>query len=288
MKKWLLVLCLLGLLSFSATVGAESWENAGNSHKAILWLDIDSIRPVTLPDGTTGVPFLYQATYRSGKQLNNTTTTTTYLVDIQSGRIYPQGDKKANWQGQQNFLNFNDLTLSAFVYSHQATLNDRIPYSLTKKEADFGNRKPNFSVDKSGWKQSYDMKDVGSGWIQTKSAQLSTPDSKSYSLVRVLGKMEKKVKGNKTEILVLIEVNPNNPQQYRLLQAWAYMDKNLWLPINNDPKALSPLNISSEIAYLSTSAYEYLLTHPEEVQKHGYFTPGTNEKSPEEWLEMIK
>lgn len=285
MKKWLLSLCLLGLLTFPAAAGAESWENAGTSHKMTLWMDTDSIRPVTLPDGKTTVPYLYEATLRSGKHLSNASTAT-YLVDLQSGQIFPQGEPKARWQ--QNPSTFNGLTLMAYINSHTDTINGRASYNLTKNEASFGNRKPIYSTDKKGWKQSYGSKEGGEGWIQVNSAQLSAPSDKSYSLVRVLGKMEKKVQGSKTELLVLIEVNPNHPQQYRLLQAWTYMDKGLWLPINGDPQALSPLNISSEIASFSTSAYEYLITHPEEIQAHGYFTPGTNEKSSEEWLEMVK
>jgi hypothetical protein len=284
MKKHFLALTAFWLLLFIAPAGATTqWEVAGASFENTVWVNTGEIRPVTLPNGTP-VPHIYRITTCVSETLDTSKSQTT-LVDFQSGRFYIQGAPKGG-KWEKNTAGSSGIFDAAHIYTHKAEIDQRTPYQLTKKEASFGKRNPDFQVKKNGWKGSFDNKQIGKGWIQTRSIQITTLENEPFPTIRFLAEMERKYQGKKMNLLLLLEINPNKPQQYRVLHVWGRSGREAWLPISNDAKAVSPLSLFSETAYLGTTAYEYLLTHAEEIKRRGEFTPGINEKEPSDWLKL--
>lgn len=282
MKRWLAILSTLILATFSSIASAQDtplishWTNAGISQGFSIWIDLENIRPVSLPGESTPIPDMYYISTRFGNDPQEPIREESIVVDLRSGYVLPYIDGKSqNWTyspaGASALVDF------AYIYKNKWLIVQRTPHFLSQSEASFPDRNPIIPIDSEGWKTAF-VNNKAEGKIKVDSIQVTAPGEGLYPGIFFVAQMNiKNADETIRQIRMQVELNPNHiPQQYRIFHVQIFDDSsNSWQShdmAEDLQDGLHEVMDSDPISFLATSAYEYAITHSNEVENRGHFT----------------
>ena len=282
MKKWLFSLAALLFSTFISNAHAQEtplvshWTNTGVSSGYSIWIDIENIRPVSLPDQTSPIPDMYYISTRFGNDPQEPLKEESVIVDLRSGAAFPHiAGKPGSWV--RNSSGVSALVDFAYIYNNKYLIDHRPPYLLNKEEASFPERTPLAPIDSEGWKISHINKDGSDDKIKVDTIQVTSPTSGNYPGIRFLAQISINNADSAPvlQMRIHVEVDPNQiPQEYRILSVQALdRESGAWRSYNT-AQEWKDMTESDPIHFLATSAYQYAITHTEEVESRGYFVFG--------------
>lgn len=301
MKK-LIGLILISLFLFSSSVFAEKWESAGTWGVASVEIDTDSILPVTPVHSSIPVRFTYQYTMKISSK--NYSVTTTQVIDLrrnyrliqevkQSGTV-PDSvkevlmiDQKGKWVDNTRGLTFPYIY--GYIYQNQDKIEDREAYQLSEKEKGTFTH-ISFTSPGIDWKTSFEKGRL-SGWIHMGSVQITEAQEGKVPALRFVGSTSYAEDVEPVEYLFFTEIDPNSPATQKLYYQWESTGKRKsnWELFVNKPNSQSkPFDNKTDMAYLASTAYIYLITYADANRKTIYFNPSEAPAPAEKWLKMAK
>lgn len=301
MKKPILLTVILVLITFTGA-SAENWKEVGLWGPAKVEVDTDSIRLVTPPNSSMALRYCYQFKIKlSGK---NYELIQTQVVDLRRNYTLLQSQEKnggipedflKTFRGTElnkwtpNSYGLTFPTIYGYIYSNQDMIHDRTPYTLQESEKQvFSNT--TYTSPGMQWKPSFERERLN-GWILTTSVQLEEVVPGVIPAIRFMGSTSYDEAVSKVDYLFLLEANIEPPNQHKLYYQWessgAGRRSTKWeLFVNRSTPQPKALDNKSDLAYLTATAYVYMLTNPEVATKTPFFIPGEAGGPADKWLKL--